>query len=265
MNVPCTIGCNLTWTSYVKTEEPDDGDQEIYVIAWGTCGRTATWQITSDGVLTISGNGKMDFSVAARMRSMGAPWQAYVDQISAVVVEQGITSIADAAFADCTNVETVQIADTVTDIGSAAFAGCENLTEIIIPVSVESVGDSAFAGCENLTEVTFRGNLPELGEDCFGGETITVYYPEENETWTQEAIENLGEFVELVPYQYEAGDLNGDGIVTDDDVALLLWHTLFPEDFEILGNADFTGDGLVTDDDVAYLLWHTLFPEDFPL
>ena len=61
------------------------------------------------------------------------------------------------------------------------------------------------------------------------------------------------------------GDLNGDGIVTDDDVALLLWHTLFPEDFEILGNADFTGDGQVTDDDVAYLLWHTLFPEDFPL
>ena len=66
--------------------------------------------------------------------------------------------------------------------------------------------------------------------------------------------------------EYETvGDLNGDGIVTDDDVALLLWYTLFPNDFEIQGYADFTDDGIVTDDDVAYLLWHTLFPEDFPL
>ena len=36
---------------------PDDGDQEICIIAWSTCGRTATWQITSNGVLTISGDG----------------------------------------------------------------------------------------------------------------------------------------------------------------------------------------------------------------
>ena len=91
-----------------------------------------------------------------------------------------------------------------------------------------------------------------------------------NNTYVEFAITHCSYYV-LTPFDirvndtYLAGDLNGDGIVTDDDVALLLWHTLFPEDFEILGNADFTGDGLVTDDDVAYLLWHTLFPEDFPL
>ena len=254
----------LTWTSYVKTEEPEDEEQEVYVIAWGYCGKTATWQVTSDGVLTISGNGEMNFSIT-RSGGASAPWLAYVDQISAVVVEKGITSIADAAFADCTGVETVEIADTVTSIGSEAFAGCENLTEVIIPTSVESLGDSAFAGCENLAEVTFCGDLPELGEDCFGGEAVTVYYPEENETWTQDAIESLGESVELVPYQFQAGDFNGDLAVDDGDVAYLLWHTLFADLYPIVINGDLNGDGFVNDADVAYLLWHTLFPEKYPL
>ena len=61
------------------------------------------------------------------------------------------------------------------------------------------------------------------------------------------------------------GDVNGDGILNDEDVAQLLWHTLFPDAYPISGNADFNGDGMVDDQDVAYLLWHTLFPEQYPL
>ena len=61
------------------------------------------------------------------------------------------------------------------------------------------------------------------------------------------------------------GDMDGDGVLDDKDVAQLLWHTLFPDSYEIAGNADFTGDGQVDDADVAYLLWHTLFPEKYPI
>ena len=61
------------------------------------------------------------------------------------------------------------------------------------------------------------------------------------------------------------GDLNGDGILDDKDVAQLLWHTLFPDAYSIEGNADFNGDGEIDDADVAYLLWHTLFPEAYPI
>ncbi|MBO5129241.1 MAG: dockerin type I repeat-containing protein [Oscillospiraceae bacterium] len=62
-----------------------------------------------------------------------------------------------------------------------------------------------------------------------------------------------------------SGDLNADGIVDDADVALLLWHTLFPENYTVSGTADFNGDTIVDDADVAYLLWHTLFPDNYPL
>ncbi|MBO5129240.1 MAG: hypothetical protein J6B95_02700 [Oscillospiraceae bacterium] len=61
------------------------------------------------------------------------------------------------------------------------------------------------------------------------------------------------------------GDLNGDSRVDDADVALLLWHTLFPEQYILQGSGDFTGSEDVNDEDVSYLLWHTLFPEQYPL
>lgn len=30
-------------------------------------------------------------------------------------------------------------------------------------------------------------------------------------------------------------------------------------------DADYTGDGSINNEDVAYLLWHTLFPDDYPI
>ena len=61
------------------------------------------------------------------------------------------------------------------------------------------------------------------------------------------------------------GDINGDGSVTDEDVEMLLWHSLFPMFNPIDCNGDFNGDGAVTDEDVEMLLWHSLFPEFYPL
>ena len=78
----------------------------------------------------------------------------------------------------------------------------------------------------------------------------------------------LTSFSDFVITEYNSeipGDLNGDGVVNDADVAHLLWHTLFPNMYEISGNADFNKDGNVDDADVAYLLWHTLFPESYPI
>ena len=63
----------------------------------------------------------------------------------------------------------------------------------------------------------------------------------------------------------QKGDVNADGYVNDEDVILLLWHTLLPDMYPIDCDADFTDDGFVNDEDVILLLWHTLLPDLYPL
>lgn len=61
------------------------------------------------------------------------------------------------------------------------------------------------------------------------------------------------------------GNLNDDDVVDNQDVELLLWYTLFPEEYTIPVSADFNHDGTTNNEDVEYLLWHTLFPDDYPI
>ncbi len=85
--------------------------------------------------------------------------------------------------------------------------------------------------------------------------------------WDKEVTDFCGDVVYTAVFHPVAvrGDLTLDNSVNNDDVVLLLWNTLFPEDYPISADADFTGDGSVNNDDVVLLLWHTLFPEEYPI
>ena len=107
----------------------DDGD----VIASGECGKNGdnlTWVLTGDGTLTISGSGEMAGYSMDNVRRTTAPWAAYWEQITAIVLEPGVTSVGWTAFSACSNVLSVSIPSTVTDIDDYAFEECENMTNI---------------------------------------------------------------------------------------------------------------------------------------
>ncbi len=70
-----------------------------------------------------------------------APWSDYSDFITKIVIEDGVTSIGD-----------------------NAFAVCENLTEIEIPESVTAIGESAFLDCEALETVIYTGSEEQWAE-----------------------------------------------------------------------------------------------------
>lgn len=119
----------------------------------GTCGEKATWSF-ADGTLTISGEGRMtDYN-----SNSPAPWADLADQITAVVVEEGVTTVGGSSFKDCTSLTTVTIADGVQYIETAAFNGCTALSEITIPESVTYIKAGAFKDCNALTSVTIRSN-----------------------------------------------------------------------------------------------------------
>ena len=64
-----------------------------------------------------------------------------------------------------------------------------------------------------------------------------------------------------------AGDLDGDGAVTDRDAVYLLMFSFFPEEYPVADptTCDYNRDGMITGDDAIWLLMHTFFPDDYPL
>lgn len=64
---------------------------------------------------------------------------------------EGVTSIGNSAFSNCSNLTSIAIPEGVTSIGNSAFANCSNLTSIVIPEGVTSIGDKTFYYCNSLT------------------------------------------------------------------------------------------------------------------
>ena len=120
-----------------------------------------TWKLYEDGKLTISGTGAMkdydnDPSPACRNSN-----------VKKVVIEDGVTSIGDSAFYDCSSLTSITIPDSVTSIREYAFYNCSGLTSITIPDSVTSIGNSAFNTCSSLTSLTIPNSVTSIGEGAF--------------------------------------------------------------------------------------------------
>ena len=128
----------------------------------GTCGSKATWTYT-DGVLTISGTGGM----ANYTSASGTPWEARKSSITAVVVENGITSVGDYAFYDCDSLTSVSLPEGLRTIGNYALYSCNALSTINLPSGVTSLGSYSFAYNEKLKNVTLPSTLTTIGSNAF--------------------------------------------------------------------------------------------------
>ena len=146
MLLTITSGLNLTAYAAVET---------------GSCGDNVTYSLdTSTGVLTISGTGDMaDYS------DTHSPF--YYSSVETVIIENGVTSIGNYAFYDCTYLRSVTISNSVTSIGYFAFSCCTRLTSVTIPDSVTSIGSTAFSSCESLTSVIIGNSVTSIGENAF--------------------------------------------------------------------------------------------------
>lgn len=104
------------------------------------CGYPNETNVTAtlvDGTMTISGSGAMDdFNYP--------PWNNIKDRIQKVIIEDGITSIGDFAFLDCTSLSDLSMGNTISRIGTGAFFGC-NISFVNIPAGVQRIEMKAFA------------------------------------------------------------------------------------------------------------------------
>lgn len=156
--------------------------QASSVVASGNCGATdnpggeasVTWELDSEGQLTISGTGAMadyqgmSHTVDEYLRG-STPLRSYRDRIINVVVSDGITSIGNGIFCGLKNLASVSLPDSVASIGDYAFMNCVVLPSINIPESVTRIGSEAFLSCYALANVSIPDNVTNIGNSAFEG------------------------------------------------------------------------------------------------
>ena len=143
------------------------------IIKSGECGNmgdNVTYTLDKCGVLTISGRGAMrGFKWDSQTKTYDTPWQDAYKTISDLEIQDGVTSVGNAALLDCTWLTNVNIPDSVTFIGNHAFTNCKRLTSVAIPDNVAYIGNSAFSGCAELKSVTIPNSVTVIEDGTFYG------------------------------------------------------------------------------------------------
>ncbi len=123
-----------------------------------------TWNLDSDGTLTIRGTGEMP----SRSTQNQYPWYAYYASVKALVIGEGVTSVASYAFdCDYDNLEKITFSSTVNRILVASFEGCDGLKTVTIPGTIKELSLWSFASCKNLEAVILEEGVKEISVESF--------------------------------------------------------------------------------------------------
>ncbi len=121
--------------------------------------------------------------------------------ITSIKIPDKVTSIESTTFEFCWNLQSVTLGNNTKTIGKYAFSNCRSLTDVTIPAGVTNIDHWAFGACVSLQTITFVGDAPKFEEFDYNGRldtyefgkvTATVYYPENNPTWTKDTRKDYG-------------------------------------------------------------------------
>lgn len=87
--------------------------------------------------------------------------------LTSVTIPDSVTRIGDRAFYRCNKLENLTIGNGVTNIGDLAFYECRSLKSMIIPDGVTKIGKSTFYECASLTSVNIPDSVTWIGGSAF--------------------------------------------------------------------------------------------------
>lgn len=134
----------------------------------GQCGDNLIWRIENE-TLVISGTGAMwDYEDSKEGQTL-APWSAFEEQLTTLVLEEGIAYIGERAFEGCSCFEgQLLIPNTVTAIGNSAFQSCLGIEELVLSNNLKTIGNHAFVGCFRLKgRLEIPNGVEEIGYHAF--------------------------------------------------------------------------------------------------
>lgn len=159
------LACCLTWVSIAgvsmpvqaatqNSEEPIQVGEDVYAT------------LGTDGTLTISGTGDMWDNAIMQSEwneNPDCPWFGKWEQeITSIVIEDGVTSIGDYAF----------VVSTITNTSKGHYChqnphGLSALKSVKIGSGVEKIGEFAFYKTPSLSYINIPGNVKEIEKNAF--------------------------------------------------------------------------------------------------
>jgi hypothetical protein len=83
------------------------------------------------------------------------------------VLPDGLETIEDYAFYNCTSLASIQLPDSLESIGNNAFYGCTSLVSIDLPEGFESIGTYAFFNCTSFASISLPESLESIAAQAF--------------------------------------------------------------------------------------------------
>lgn len=161
------------------------------------------------GIYTVTGLGEDSFSTD----DFDSPlYDIHHKKIHSVTIPHSVTSIGEAAFAQCRGLQSLTIDDAATSIGDWAFNECLKLTTLSLGEKITTIGDYAFDDCRILNNVTIPQSVTSIGDSafgrCYGMDSFTI----------KDAATSIGEYAFWDCQKLETLSL-GENITTIGDDA----------------------------------------------
>lgn len=114
------------------------------------------------------------YRVAEEVKRIGKSAFRNCNQLTEIVLPEGLEVIGDTAFYGCTQLKQISLPKSVSQIGAYAYKGCP-LQGTLDLVNIKDIGEGAFEGCTGLTSVVLPENLLRIEASLFQGCTgLTV-------------------------------------------------------------------------------------------
>ncbi len=132
------------------------------------------YRLDENGLLTISGTGVIpnDYD------GTELEWAQWKNDITSIVIENGITGVGYSSFFAYTNLTKITLANSVQSIDQSAFANCTSLTEINFPSTMNVIRGGAFSNCTSLESIQLPNGITTLGsalfKDCTNLTNLTI-------------------------------------------------------------------------------------------
>lgn len=104
----------------------------------------------------------------ATLTSIGEAMFHSCTELEHLYIPESVESIGSIAFFNCSKLKSIDLSN-ITKIGNNTFKNCYSLEEVILSEKLHSIGTTAFSNCNNLRQIKITSDSIQIKNNAFSG------------------------------------------------------------------------------------------------